>query len=224
MTHRTVRDVMTADVVTAAEDAPFKELVEILAERRISAMPVLDAHGRVAGVVSELDLLRKEEYQSDENAKPLPRWRQLKYRAQAEGLTARDLMTACPVCIGPDASIVEAARVLDRHHLRRLMVLDADGRLAGIVTPRDLLKVYLRPDEDIRDEILHGVLADYLGTGRASAGVAVAEGVVTLSGKVATKSMIPLLVMTARSVDGVVDVVNMLGYRIDDIEVPRYPG
>ena len=75
MTHRKVRDLMTTEVVTVTEDVPFKELAGIMAERGVSALPVLDHQGRVTGVVCETDLLRKEEYQEDPEAKRPPRWR-----------------------------------------------------------------------------------------------------------------------------------------------------
>jgi len=220
MVHRAVRAVMTADVATVTVDTPFTQLVSTLARRGVSALPVLDADGRVAGVVSEVDLLRKEEYQDDPSARRLPRWRYRERRARAAGLTARELMTSPPVTIGQDASIVEAARELDRHHVRHLVVTDADGRLAGIVTPRDLLKVYLRSDDEIRDEIVRDVITHYLGTDPGRVKVTVADGAVTMSGEVEHKSMVGLAVKMARAVDGVIDVAAQLAYAIDDDHIP----
>ena len=219
MTHRKVGDVMTTEVVTVTEDVPFKELAAIMTERGISALPVLDHQGRVAGVVSETDLLRKEEYQEDPEAKRLPRWRHHDARIRAAGVTANDLMTSPPVTITSEASIVAAARALDRHRVRRLVVTSADGWLAGIVTPSDLLRVYLRSDEEIRAEILQDVIG-CLGTNPSLVKLAVREGVVTLAGRVEAKSMIDLAVRMSRSVDGVVDVVEQLGYAVDDTHVP----
>jgi CBS domain-containing protein len=219
MTHRKVGDVMTTEVVTVTEDVPFKELAGIMAKRSVSALPVLDHQGRVTGVVSETDLLRKEEYQEEPEAKRPPRWRHHDARIRAAGATAGDLMTSPPVTITPDASIVAAARALDRHRVRRLVVTSADGWLAGIVTPSDLLRVYLRSDEEIRAEILQEVIG-YLGTDPGLVKVAVREGMVTLAGRVETKSMIALAVPMSRGVDGVVDVVEHLGYTVDDTHVP----
>jgi CBS-domain-containing membrane protein len=224
MAHRTVREVMTADVVTVAEDVPFRDLIVLMAERDVTALPVLGTQGRVAGIVAEVDLLRKEEYQEDPGAKRLPRRRNRARRARAAGLTARDVMTAPPATISPDASVVEAARALDRHHVRHLVVTDGDGWLLGIVAPRDLLKVYLRSGDEIRDEIVSEVLTDYLGTSPALAKVAVADGVVTLGGEVEKKSVVRLAVKLAMSVDGVVDVVDRLTYSIDDGYLPSAPG
>ncbi len=220
MVHRAVRAVMTADVAAVTEDTPFAELVAILARHGVSALPVLDSGGRVAGVVSELDLLRKEEYQEDQGARQPPRWRHRDGRARAAGLTARELMTSPPVTITPDASIVEAARELDRHRIRHLIVTDAAGRLAGIVTPRDLLKVYLRSDDEIREEIIRDVLTRYLGTDPARVEVTVASGVVNMTGEVEHKSMVGLAARMAASVDGVVDVTAQLGYAVNDDRIP----
>jgi len=95
--------VMTAEVVTVAEDAPFKELARLMAERDVTALPVLGTQGRVAGIVAEVDLLRKEEYQEDPSAKRMPRRHSRARRARAAGLTARAVMTSPPVTISPEA-------------------------------------------------------------------------------------------------------------------------
>ena len=104
-------------------------------------------------------------------------------------------------------------------HVSHLVVTEADGTLAGIVTPRDLLKVYLRTDDDIRSEIL-GEVTKYLGSDPDRAEVAVLDGIVTLRGEVERKSMVPLAARMTRSVDGVVHVVNQLAYAIDDSHQP----
>ncbi len=197
MTHRKIRDMMTADVVTATLDTPFKALAGLMAIQDVSALPVLDSEGRVAGVVSAVDLLRKEEFQDDPSR------------------TARDVMTSPAVTVAPEASIVDAARLMDRHRITRLVVVGADGRLAGVVTPRDLLRVYLRSADEIRAEIVGEVLTSFR-TNPALVKVTVADGVVTLDGEMEEKSMIPLAVRMAHAVDGVVDVVDRLTSAIDD--------
>jgi CBS domain-containing protein len=218
MTHRTVRDVMTASIATVSPDTAFKSLAELLVEQGVNALPVLDADGRVVGIVSQSDLLRKEEYSDDPAAQRPPHSRH--HRAQATALTAGDVMSSPAVTISPEASVVEAARVFDRRHLAHLVVTGADGAVVGILTPRDLLRVYLRSDDDIRDEIAGDVITNYLGCDPARADVTVTDGVVTLRGEVEHKSMVPLAARLARSVDGVVDVVNELGYAVDDSHRP----
>ena len=216
MSHRKVRDVMTTDVVTVPADMRFKELAALLDRLKVSAVPVLGADGRVAGVVSEVDLLRKEEYQQDPDARRPPRWRRWADRAKARGRTAADVMSAPAITVAPDASVVAAARLLDRHHIKRLPVAGTGGRLVGIVTPHDLLRVYLRSDEEIRDEIVNDILAGCLATNPALVQVTVTDGVVTLAGELGQKSMIPPAFRMTQAVDGVVDVTGQLCFAVDD--------
>jgi CBS domain-containing protein len=220
MAHHTVSEVMTTEVITAAEDTPFKDLAQTMASHHISALPVLSAQGRVIGVVAEIDLLRKEEYQEEPTAKRAPWWGHRKARIRATGRVARDVMSPHPVTISPQASIVAAARALDRHHVHRLVVINGGGWLAGIVTPSDLLKPYLRTDEEIQSEVRRDI-AGYLGTSPDLVKIAVHDGRVTLGGVVGNKSMIPTVVSMSRAVDGVVDVIDHLGYTCDDTHLLR---
>jgi CBS domain-containing protein len=199
MAHRKIRELMTADVVTATLDTQFKELTGLMAIHKVSALPVIDSAGGVAGMVSELDLLRKEQFEDQ------------------PGRTARDLMSSPAVTVAPDATIVTAAQLMDRHRIKQLVVVGADGMLAGIVTPRDLLRVYLRSADEIRAEVVSEVLASF-ATNPALVTVTVADGVVTLDGEVEQKSMIPLAVRMTHAVDGVVDVVDRLTFAIDDTQ------
>jgi len=218
MTHRPIRAVMTAAVATVSPDTPFKALAAIMAEHGLTALPVLDSAGRVAGIVSESDLMRKEEYQDDPAAGRAPHSHQ--HRARAEGLTAGQVMSSPAITISPEASIVAGARAFDKARVSHLVVAEADGSLAGLVTPLDLLKVYLRADGEIRDEILREVITGYLGCDPGRAEVTVTDGIVTLAGEVEHKSMVPLAARMTRSVDGVVDVVNRLAYAVDDTRLP----
>ena len=106
-----------------------------MAEQKVSVLPVLDGGGRLTGVVSQIDLLRKQEYQEDPAAKRAPRRRRRSERARAKGRTARDVMTSPAFIVAPDATVVAAARLMDRHRVKRLVVVGADGRPAGIITP-----------------------------------------------------------------------------------------
>ena len=118
--------------------------------------------------------------------------------------------------VRPGATAAEAARLMDRHQVSCLLVVDEGGKLLGVVSPRDLLRVFLRPDEEIRTEIVDDVLAGYLGTNPALVKVDVTDGVVRLAGELERKSMLALLPPAVRAVDGVIDVEGELGYAIDD--------
>jgi CBS domain-containing protein len=223
MSHWKVRDVMSTDVVTVPSDMRFKKLAALLGELKVSAVPVLGPDGRVAGVVSELDLLRKQEYQHDTYAKRAPRWHRWADRVRARGRTAADVMSSPAITVEPDISVVVAARLLDRHHIRRLLVVGADERLVGIVTPHDLLRVYLRSDEEIRDEIVNDIMVQDLATNPVLVKVSVTDGVVTLAGELGQKSMIPIAIRMTQAVDGVVDVVDGgLSFAVDDTHLPAH--
>jgi CBS domain-containing protein len=205
----TVDDVMTKAVAYTDQTATYRTVVDLLIARRVSAVPVMDAYDRIAGVVSEVDLLRKIEYGGNED----PRWfdgpRRRTERAKALARTAADLMTAPAVTIPAGASIAATARQMDLKRVKRLPVVDELGRLVGIVTRSDLLKVHLRPDDEVRADIERILPA---GDVRA----AVEDGVVTLSGKVPRASQADEAVRLARQVPGVVEVSDELAYDYDD--------
>ncbi|WP_030230957.1 MULTISPECIES: CBS domain-containing protein [unclassified Streptomyces] len=205
----TVSDVMTRTVVALAAGAAFKEIVRVVEGRRISALPVVDSGNRVVGVVSEADLLRKEEFR-DSVPDRGPRARPPEGLRKAQAVTAADLMTSPAVTVHADAPLAQAARIMARRKVKRLPVVDDHGVLRGIVSRADLLRVFLRRDRDITDEIRHEVLAGRLPDGIESIRVDVREGVVTLSGRVRDTSVVPLIVRLVRSVEGVVDVRSRL--------------
>jgi CBS domain-containing protein len=217
MRHQSVQDVMTKDVVAVESDTPYKQIAEILAEHKISGVPVVDSDAHVLGVVSEADLLAKAEYPEAERRRRLldrPGTSQARRRASAG--VARDLMTAPAVTIDDRTSIVRAAKEMDRHQVKRLPVVDELGRLVGIVSRRDLLKVFLRSDGDIRAEVETDVLDQSLSIRPSAVSVTVVDGVVTLEGTVDRKSLVPVAVRLTKAVDGVVDVIERLNYSFDD--------
>ena len=217
MKHRGVQDVMTKDVIAVKGDTPYKQIAEILVERNISGVPVVDSEGHVLGVVSEADLLAKTEYGAAERRRhllDLPGTAQARRRAGAG--VARDLMTAPAVTIDERTSIVRAAKQMDHHQVKRLPVVDELGRLVGIVSRHDLVKAFLRSDDDIRDEVAVDVLDHTLSIQPSAVSVTVLDGVVTLDGTVSRKSLVPIAVRLTKAVDGVVDVVERLDYSFDD--------
>lgn len=216
--HRRVRDVMTTSVVTVDRATPYKEIARLMTEHKIGALPVLMMGRRVAGVVSEADLLRLEDQrQRSAHARHPVRLRLHRAGREHWGLTAGELMTSPAVTIYPDATIPAATRVMNQHHVKLLPVTDSDGVLAGIVTRRELLSIFLRPDEEIAEDI-RGVLADILFAEPGTVNVVVKGGVVTLSGdprELEQRDLIPVAVRLTWDIDGVVDVVNRLAASVD---------
>ena len=213
---RRVSDVMTTSVVTVDRITPYQEIDRLLTERRISGVPVLMMGRQVAGVVTEADLLAAEDETARQARMASMTGRRWRLRKQPQvSLTAGALMTAPAITIDPDATIPAAARLMNTHHLRRLPVIDADGKLVGIVSRRDLLSVFLRPDADILHDARQ-VLAELALTDPQDVTVTVKHGVVTLTGTTRPEpghdqDLRPLALRLIWDIDGVVDVVNKLG-------------
>ena len=217
--HSLVKDLMTPQVATIGPAAPFKEIVARLANHRVSAVPVVDDDGLVLGVVSEADLLLKEEFPDPDADIPLfwTKRRRLE-RDRAAATTARDLMSVAVVSIAPDATVAEAARRMHTAGVKRLPVLDEGGRLVGILSRADLLKVFNRPDQAIRREIMDEVIVGEFMMDPNRFFIHVTDGVVVLQGRVERRSLLPSLVRAVHSVEGVVRVKNRLTFDIDDVE------
>jgi len=177
----------------------------------------------VVGVVSEADLLAKERYPHGRQG--LGAAEALRQRAalhKAEGVTAAELMSSPPVTVPQGMTVAEAARLAARAGVKRLPVVDAAGHPVGIVTRSDLLKVFLRTDEEIRREIAD-VVQPGVWASPMTVDVEVADGVVTLRGQVRRRSFAALLVRMAESVDGVVRVNRELGWDVDDTILSPVP-
>ena len=221
MRHRVVDDLMTRDVTTVQEDTPFKEIAGILTEQEISALPVLDSSGRLVGLVSEADLIRKEAAQADpEGRGPMPRSAS-EFEPGVAAATARDVMSAPVRTAHSGWSVVEAARAMRDHHVKRLPVVDDTDRVVGIVSRRDLLRVFLRSDRAIREEIEYDVLRETLALDPGTVQVHVVDGVVSLDGKVPRGSLVPVVERLCRGVDGVVGLDSRLVFAEDDSRVAR---
>ncbi|NUV60192.1 CBS domain-containing protein [Streptomyces sp. CAI-85] len=223
MWHRKVSDLMSTSVVRVRRDTGFKEIAKLLAEYGITAVPVVDDEEHVVGVVSEADLLRKEAAGLDPaGLLPVLRPRPAD-RAKAEATIAQGLMNSPAVTARPEWTAVEAAQVMERHHVKRLPVVDEAGRLVGLVSRADLLRVFLRGDSAIREEISGEVLLRTLGIEPGEVTVHVVDGRVTLRGTVERKSLVPVTVRLCQGVDGVVDVTADLNHHVDDTTTTPEP-
>jgi CBS domain-containing protein len=212
--HLRVRDVMTTSVVTVDRLTGYKEIASLLVEHKISGMPVLALGRRVVGVVSEGDLIAARSTRPGRGG-----WLRLGAGRglQHLSLTAGELMTAPPVTIHPDATIAGAARVMSAHQVRRLPVVDGNGNLAGMVSRRDLIRIFLRPDAEIARQAGQ-LLAEILPTDPDRIQVAVHAGVVTLTGRADQPDLVGVAERLTRDIDGVVDVIN----HISPAEPPRH--
>ncbi|MFC5786730.1 CBS domain-containing protein [Streptomyces aureus] len=200
-----VSDVMTHTVAAVGRRAPFKEIVQLMQDWQISALPVIEGEGRVVGVVSEADLLTKEELRDNPDAAYL-QLRQPVDVAKADALAADDLMSSPAVTIRADATLAEASRTMAHEGVKRLPVVDEVGLLAGVVSRADLLKVFLRGDDKIADEVRHEIVSYLFPPPSSTLQVEVHDGVVTLTGRIHDTAMVPVAARLVRSVEGVVDV------------------
>ena len=203
-----VREVMTTDVAAVDIAASYKQVARVLAERSVTAAPVLDRAGHVLGVIAEADMLRKQERG---NHSPMggTRLRTGSDRAKAAAHTAAELMTTPPVTIHADAHLGVAARLMSNRHVKRLPVVDSSGKLIGIVSRRDLLSAFLRPDADITADV-HAIVAGTLLDDSSAVSVSVSDGVVTLAGPLSRPENAATAIRLASEVDGVVDVIDNL--------------
>lgn len=207
---------MTRDVATVGEHASFKHVARVLAMRQISAVPVLDADGSLVGIISEADLLHKQAAKHPARTRGLSNRRQRQACAKAAGDRAAELMSVPVMTVGPDATLDEAAKMIDGYEVKQLPVVNDDGQLIGMVGPADLLTTFLRPDRQILDEIRGDVLLRGLWIDPDSLEVTVHNGVVRLGSRVDTKSLIPIVERLTRSVQGVTGVINLLTFDYDD--------
>jgi CBS domain-containing protein len=205
-----VEDVMTRDVISVRKHAGYKDILQVMRYEGFSAFPVLDEDDKVVGVVSEDDLLAKEEFSDAGQGPGFLAGRG--DRARAAALTAGELMTRPAITVHPDATVAQAARTMRAKHIKRLPVVSAGGRLVGIVSRTDVLGVYDRPDGDIRKEIEDEVIKAEFSLDKLAFSVTVTEGVVTLSGRIEREPVALSLLEAVRKVNGVVAVRDQLSY------------
>lgn len=211
-----VSEVMTTDVVTVSPEDPWVVAVRKVEEHMVHALPVVDSGGCVVGVVAESDLVLKEEL-LDPVRSWVPRQALRSAGRRARALTVGEGMSRHPVTVSPDATLGAAARLMHRRRVGRLPVVDpVDGRLVGIVTRSDLLKIYLKTDEELSAAVLEA-MRDLGETRYDTLVVEVAEGVVTIHGQVLLRSENGELERALRQVPGVVGVRCRTTWKVDDI-------
>ncbi|GAA2570143.1 CBS domain-containing protein [Pseudonocardia hydrocarbonoxydans] len=218
MRRSTVADVMTTDVRWVPPDATFAEVVDVLAGAAVRALPVLDADRRLLGVVSEADLLVTLERAGTDP--PRRWWRPRHVRrgpsaAKAGATNAAALMSAPVWTVAPGDPVAAAARGMREHGVSWLPVVD-DGRVVGVLGRADLLTVFHRDDAAIRAEVTDEVFGGMLLVDPARITVRVAQGVVTVTGELDTRADTEVAVRLVEGIEGVVSVVDLLHYRVDE--------
>lgn len=204
MRHWQVRDVMTTDVVATQVGVRAEQALDTLDHHQFSAMPVVDSRGRVLGVVSRTDLLPS--VRSTGNT-------------QRTGSNVEELMTVPAWTVAPETTLSVAAKRMQTEKIKRLPVTGDAGRLVGILSATDLLRVFGRLDKDIRHEVLQELRNLTKWIDREPVHVIARAGVVTLAGTVDRRSTVVIAERLTCAVPGVVSVINRLDFEYDDTAV-----
>jgi CBS domain-containing protein len=216
-------DIMVKDVVSVSPETPVRDVALLMLERRISGVPVVDAEGRVLGIVSEGDLIRRPEIETDHTPKGwlglfLSDEDRARDFVKSHGRKAREVMTQPALCVARDTPLTEVVRLMERHRVKRLLITE-DGKLAGLVTRADLLRAMVAhqdvspaaaSDKEVRDRIDAMLRGEDWATS-AYVNVQVENGVAHLWGTVESASQREALILAVRGVPGVKDVQPHLG-------------
>jgi CBS-domain-containing membrane protein len=215
---RTVRDVMSTTVVVVCRNATYKDVVEAMDHWNVSALPVVESDNRVVGVISEADLLPKQELR-DSDPPRLEALLRASELGKASAVTVADLMTAPAICIRPEVTLAAAARLMGTRRVKRLPVVDGDDRLVGVISRCDVLKGFLRSDASIQQEVRHEVVSA-LFPNEPSLEVSVVRGVVTVTGHLRDTSLVSTALRLVHAVEGVVDVRFDLSAPAEELTAP----
>ena len=213
-----VQELMTTPVLSIGPEASLKDVATIFVENGITGLPVCDAQNHVVGVVSEGDILYKEQDPQTTGGRRRLRWPRSRDSAliKSKAQFVREAMTSPPITIGPWSSASEAARLMTEHGVNRLPVVKG-VTLVGIVTRSDLVRAFVRSDEEIESELRDEVLERTMWLDRDRVQVDVKHGVVTLAGTLPTRSDVTLLEAMTTRIPGVVSVTSDLTWNVDDL-------
>jgi CBS domain-containing protein len=214
-------DVMVRDVVTVHADTEMAEAIKLLSEHDVSALPVVDADGRLIGLISEADLLHRVELGTE---KRRPWWLEAVTGAstlahdfaKSHGKKVEELMTPGVISVGEDTPLSEIAALLERKRIKRVPIT-RDGKLVGIVSRSNLIQALASAvghgaetrdhDLDIREELLVR-LQGQSWTDFGSRNIIVSGGTVHLWGLISSASEREALIALAEGVPGVVSVTD----------------
>lgn len=217
---KTVRDVMSPSVISVRPETSLKEVAQLLVDCKVSGLPVVDEGGAVLGIVSEADFLIKEQGIEAVRRRRLARIigesRESRSQlAKIGALTAGEAMTAPAVTISASSRIAEAAAAMTAHGVKRLPVLE-DGRLVGIVTRADLVRAFVRTDEDLARTIREDILLRTLWLDPVLFTVSVTNGAASIVGHVERRSTAELIYQVVGMVPGIMTVQAEVSWSLDD--------
>lgn len=214
-----VGNLMTKGVITIGPEAPLKEAARRMIEAGVSGLPVTDADGKLAGIITEADFVATEA-----DRRKRKRARLLRYVYRDEEITSQerlvgDVMTSDVKTIGPDEDHAEAARLMEKAGIKRIPIVDEEGVLIGLLSRSDILRAFARPDQDIIDEAVDHVMKEVLWINPERVEVSCVDGNVTLNGRLHNRSDAQLLTELTKRLDGVVSVNDQLSFEIDDLKL-----
>jgi len=220
-----VRDIMTTDPVKVTADTRLREAARLMVRHRVSGLPVVDEGGKLIGILSEGDFIRREAGRDRPHGVSLLDAVFGEGELQPVGAeTVAEIMTRSVVTITPEATVGEAARVMGRRNVKRLPVVDLEGELIGIVSRADVVGAFTKPDDVIEDEVREDLIRRLLFLDPELVEVSVSDGVVTLEGELENRTEAHLLEELSRRIAGVVRVESRLLYKVDDRKLERdYP-
>jgi CBS domain-containing protein len=199
-----VVDLMTTDVITVSPDTGIRDAARLMFRNRVSGLPVVDEANRLAGIITEADFLRLEVAREEDSPDAVE--------------SVGEAMTSGVVTVDPALSIYEAAKIMSVQDIKRLPVVDQEGRLLGIISRADVVSLFTRPDDVIEDEIREDLIRRVLFVDPDQLDVEVQNGVVVFVGQIGTRTEARLLTELASRLDGVIRVDSRLTWRIDDTD------
>ncbi len=195
-----VRDLMTTDVVAVAPTTSMRDAARMMFRYRVSGLPVVDPDDHVLGIITEGDFLAMEVERAEKGTAP----------EIVDEVMSRSVLT-----VPPDLEVIEVARFMHSNDVKCVLVVE-DERMVGVISRFDIVAGFTRPDDLIEDEIKEDLIRRVLFVDPETVTVVVRNGVVTLVGKIGTRTEVRLMEELTRRLDGVVDVDNKLEWRIDD--------
>jgi CBS domain-containing protein len=207
---------MTTELMTVGPEAGLKAAARLMIDHGISGLPVVDDDGTLVGIITEADFLIREARRTHRRYRRLLEAIFGEREPQPAGDTVGDAMTRHPIVVDPDTRVAEAAREMADRGIKRVPVVDGAGKLVGIVSRADIMRLFTRPDAAIGEQIRQDVAGRVLMIDPDRLSVDVAEGVVTLGGSVPTRTDARLLEELTSRIEGVVRVESRVTYDVDD--------